>query len=348
MRVTKKTFGQLENGSAVYLYTLEHDTMRVALTNYGGIITSISVPDNSGEMGEVVLGFDQFEDYLKLHPYFGALIGPVANRISNATYWHDKKEYKLDANEGVNQIHGGTFGFDKVLWQESNLIENEEFLQVSMTYHRPDNLMGFPGNLDVVFTVTLYPSNRLDLNYLCKTDFPTPVNLTHHEYFNLNDGGFSNCLSHDVQINAEKYTPTKDNNCVTGQIINVESSAFDLREFTKVGEGIERLHGRVYPGYGYDHNFLLKNDSAIAASIRSSKTGRRLDVYTNKPCIQFYTGSHLDGSFGRNGSKFEAFHGICLETQSFPDAVNQPDFPNIVLKPNETYDYFTSFVFSTF
>jgi len=342
---SKNEFGKLPNGSTAYFYKICNESIEIGFTNYGCIITSIKVPDNQGIIGEVVLGFESLQDYLSPHPYFGALVGPVANRISGAKYYDGNDLILLDANEGENQLHGGTLAFDKILWNEESIIEEEGCVHLNFKYKRPDGLMGFPGNLDVRFSLTVY-NNRVDLNYRATTDKPTPVNLTHHDYFNLKDGGNSSVLDHLVKINAEKYTPTLEDNCVTGEIESISNSAFDFSEFKSIGSGIEKLHGSVKPPNGFDHNFVLTGHTPIVASVICEETGRQLDVYSNKPCIQFYTSNYLDGTLGRLNSEYDAFHGLCLETQSYPDAVNQKTFPSVILKPGEIYDYFTSYVFT--
>lgn len=347
MQLLKKKFGHLDDGTQVHLFTLSNGSMEVSATNFGGIITSIKVPNRDGIISETVLGFNNLDDYKKDHPYFGALVGPVANRISNATFSLNGQQISVDANEGLNQLHGGTIGFDKVAWNYKT-IKTDNYIELILTFVRPDGLMGFPGNLDCLFTIRLNKANKLDLNYLVKTDKATPVNLTHHEYFNLADGGLSSSLDHSIQINAGKYTPTKDNNCVTGEIIDVKGTAFDFRNANTIRQGIKQLYGYVKEEKGFDHNFILDGASTLAATVKELISGRQLDIYTNQPCLQFYTGSYLDGKLKRDNVTFEAFRGFCLETQSYPDAVNQSHFPSIILQPNEIYDYFVSYVFSNF
>ena len=348
MKLIKNVFGKLPDGSDVYLYTIVNESMEISLTNYGCIITSLKVLDRNDDLGEVVLGFDKLESYLKPHPYFGAIVGPVANRISGAKYVFNNEEISLDANEGKNQLHGGSMGFDKMLWREVSIVEDENFIQVNLAYLRPDGLMGYPGNLDFKFSMTVYKNNRIDLNYFGTTDKSTPVNITHHDYFNLTDGGGTDILDHLVMISAKKYTPTKDDKCVTGEIISVNKSPFDFSSFKKVGTGIKELYGEISAKNGIDHNFVLSGESPIAATVRCDISKRQLEIYTNKRCVQFYASNHLDGSLGRIDQEFKAFHALCLETQSFPDSVNHNNFPSVILNADEEYDYFTSYVFSTF
>lgn len=348
MKVKKKIFGHFEDYGPVYLYSIVKSDLNLSFTNYGCIITSLKVPDAKGNLGEVVMGFDNFENYLQPHPYFGAVIGPVANRISGAKYTYNNVMFVLDPNEGENQLHGGALGFDNVVWTEESIIEHEDSVQLNFSYLRPDGLMGFPGNLKTIFSLTIYKSNRIDLNYKCETDQATPVNLTHHDYFNLTDGGESTILDHLVKINAHHCTPIKKDNCVTGEILEVKNTAFNFLNYKLIGLGIKELYGSTKPPNGFDHNFVLTGETPIAASVRCEKSRRQLDIYTNKDCVQFYTSNHLEGNLGRYGNEYKAFNAFCLETQSFPDAVNQKSFPNVILESDEIYSYFTSYVFSNY
>ena len=346
--ITQSIFGYIHD-RPVNIYTITNKNgLTCKLTDYGGIITSICVPDMSGNSSEVVLGFDDIDSYLDGHPYFGAIIGRIANRISHSKFKLESTEYKLHANNGAHHLHGGLEGFDKKVWN-SEIVENDDSINVVMRYLSPDGEENYPGNLDCKVTFTFSEKNTIEIAYKCKTDKTTIVNLTHHDYFNLKDGGISSALDHELQINADSYTPTDDEVCPIGTIDTVIDSHFDFRDFKNVGNEIIKKDGAVIPGKGYDNNYVAnKNSHQAQATLRDPDSRRQLDIYSDQPCLQLYTSGHLDGSLHRAGQQFSAYSGICLESQSFPDAINQEGFPSVVLRPEDIYNYKTTYKFTIF
>lgn len=341
-KVEKSFFGYTPEGDSVMLYTLRNEKkIVVKIMNYGGIITEIQTPDRNGKLGNIVLGFDNLDQYLAGHPNFGALIGRFGNRIANAQFTLDGETYQLAPNNGKNTLHGGIKGFDDVLW-EPEVISCDERAALKLSYVSPDGEEGFPGTLKVTVTYELL-MDQLFINYEAETDKATPVNLTNHSYFNL--AGEGTILDHVLYINASKYTPVNDELIPTGELANVEGTPFDFRKPGVVGERIDEVGGD--PG-GYDHNFVLDGSSGeefLAAKLMDPKSGRWLEVYTTEPGVQFYTGNFLDGTLVSGERAFVKNSGLCLETQHFPDSPNQPDFPSTILRPGEKYVSRTIFKF---
>ena len=343
-------YGETPFGPA-QLYLLENENgMQVSITNYGGIITKIIVPDQAGQMADVVLGFDSLAPYLEQHPFFGALVGRYGNRIAKGAFTLNGKEYKLAKNNGPNHLHGGPKGFDKVLW-DGNLIQNDENVGVVLTYKSKDMEEGYPGNLDVKVTYLLNHHNELAINYEAKTDQPTICNLTNHSYFNLKGAGNGTILDHELLINAASYTPVDETLIPTGSIDPVEGTPFDFRSFTPIGKSIHADHQQIKHGGGYDHNFVLnKNDKEeydLVAKVHEPTSGRLLEVFSSEPGVQFYSGNFLDGTItGKEGKVYGHRFGFCLETQHYPDSPNQELFPSVVLNPGELYKTSTIFRFS--
>jgi aldose 1-epimerase len=345
MQIHEQDWGTLPDGGTARLFTFTNrNGMVVKVTTYGGIITELLVPDRSGDAGNVVLGFDQLDAYLKVHPYFGAITGRVANRIAKGRFTLDGKEYVLAVNNGPNHLHGGIKGFDKVLWEAAPVQQSEAGVELS--YFSEDGEEGYPGNLSVKVTYSLTEENELRIDYAATTDQTTPVNLTNHSYFNL--AGAGDILGHEMFIAADRYTPVNDELIPTGEIAPVPGTPLDFTRPEKIGSRIHEL--RTNPP-GYDHNFVLNSGGgtfALAARVHEPSTGRVMEVFTTEPGVQLYTGNFLDGTLTGVGGRVYARHsGFCLETQHFPDAVNQPDFPSILLRPGETYRTKTSFRFST-
>lgn len=344
----KQPYGKTPEGKSVELYTLTNKNgMEVSIITLGGIITSVRVPDRKGEMTNVVLGCASLEDYLTKSPYFGCITGRFANRIANATFKLNGTEYKLAANDGANSLHGGVKGFDKQIWQAKEIKTDNE-VGVELTYTSPDGEEGYPGNLATIVTYRLANDNALHIDYKATTDKPTIVNLTNHTYFNL--AGEGTILNHELMLNADHYTPVDSTAIPTGEVAKVEDTPFDFRESTIIGERIRSGHQQMVYGRGYDHNWVLsKKDKSLqlAARLLEPSSGRVLEVLTTEPAIQFYSGNFLAGTVvGQSGGTYRQSDGLCLETQHYPDAPNQPSFPSTVLNPGETYQTTTIFRFS--
>jgi len=349
--MTGKTLYGMIGADSVFQYTLTNKNgMVVKILNYGGTVTDIITPDKNGKMGDVILGYDSLSGYLQAgNPYFGCLVGRYGNRIANAKFSLDGKEYTLAANNGPNTLHGGLKGFDKVIWTVKSF--NDSGLQLS--YLSKDGEEGYPGNLSVDVMYSLSIDNGLKIDYAAVTDKATPVNLTNHCYFNLSAGVDSTILDHVLTINATKYTPVNDQLIPTGVISSMEGLIDDPMDEAmsfivpkKIGKDIAKVKG------GYDHNWVFQkpeNRFDLVASVYHQPSGRYMEVRTTEPGIQFYSGNFLDGTLKntRNGIKYVKHAGLCLETQHFPDSPNQPSFPNTILKPGETYQQITVYKFGT-
>ena len=345
----RTVFGTTPEGVQVEQFTLKNEQgMEVKIITYGGRITSLKVPDKAGNFEDVVLGFDNLDQYLKENPFFGALIGRYGNRIAQGKFSLDGEEYTLAQNNGENHLHGGEKGFDKVIW---NVKESSEPNTLVLSYISEHMEEGYPGRLETSVTYTLNEDNSLNVEYEATTDKKTVVNLTQHTYFNLS-GEFSNTiLDHKVQINADRFVPVSEDLIPTGELKSVAGTPFDFRGPKAIGEEINASHEQLERANGYDHTWVLnEKDSGIrfAASAVHPKSGRKLKVFTNEPGIQFYTGNFLDGTLPlQNGEgKYQRRSGFCFETQHYPDSPNQENFPSVVLEPGETYSSKTSFKFS--
>jgi aldose 1-epimerase len=345
--VKKEAFGKTGDGVAVELYTLSNAAgMKAKIMTYGAILTELDAPDRDGKMTDVVLGFDNLKDYLAGHPYFGATVGRVANRIAKGAFTLDGKKFKLAVNNGPNALHGGKKGFDKVVWKaEPETLPDGA--AVKFTYLSKDGEEGYPGNLTVTVVYTLTNSDALRIDYTAKTDKATPVNLTNHTYFNLAGAQSGDILGHELTLNADKYTPADDTLIPTGEIKPVKDTPLDFTKPRKIGERIDQLKGKPV---GYDHNFVLNSEGkelALAATVREPKSGRIMEMFTTEPGVQFYTGNFLDGKqTGKGGVVYKKHGGFCLEAQHFPDSVNHANFPSMILKPGETYRQTTIYKFS--
>lgn len=347
--IEKKPFGKTADGAAVDLYILSNrHGMQAKIVTYGGIITELQVPDKNGKLGDVVLGFDRLEDYLKGHPYFGAICGRVANRIAKGKFSIDGKEYTLAKNNGPNALHGGKKGFDKVIWKAEPHGAGDDHIDLVLSYVSPDGEEGYPGKLSVTVTYRLTADDELRIDYKATTDKATPVNLTQHSYFNLAGPASGDVLGHELMIAADQYTPVDDTLIPTGEIKPVKATPLDFTRPTPIGARIAQLKGE--PG-GYDHNYVLRGGGkslALAARVVEPKTGRIMEMHTTEPGVQLYTGNFLDGTLkGRGGVVYRKHHGLCLEAQHFPDSVNRPNFPTVILRPGQTYSQTTIYRFST-
>lgn len=347
--VARAPFGKTGDGRAVEIYTLTNaHGVEMRVITYGGIISSLKVPDRHGQFGDVVLGFDTLDGYLKDSPYFGALIGRYGNRIAKGQFVLDGKTYKLATNNGPNHLHGGVKGFDKVVW---NAVpgENGDGVSVTLTRTSPDGEEGYPGQLHVTVRYTLTDKNELAIEYRATTDKPTPVNLTQHSYFNLAADG-TDILGHELTVHASRYTPVDDTLIPTGELAPVQGTPFDFQESTAIGARLDADSQQLKNGHGYDHNWVLdRNGPGLRAAARlvDPKSGRTLDVATTEPGLQFYSGNFLDGTnTGKGGRVYGRRTGLCLETQHYPDSPNHPNFPSTILQPGQTYSSRTVFTFS--
>jgi len=348
--VQKSSFGRMTDGSAVDLYTLKNkNCVEAKITNYGGIVVSLTVPDRKGTFGDVVLGFDSLSSYVANNPFFGCLVGRYGNRIAKGKFKLDGVEYKLAINNGPNHLHGGLKGFDKAVWNAEPVTEKEGSA-VKLSYLSKDGEEGYPGNLAVTVVYTLTDSNALKIDYSATTDKPTPCNLTNHTYFNLSAGTTSDILGTELTVNADRMTPVDKTLIPTGELKSVEGTPFDFRKPVKIGARIGDKDEQVQFGGGYDHNFVLNGEAGtlrLAAVASDSASGRVMEVFTTEPGVQFYTGNFLDGSItGKNGIVYNKRSGFCLETQHFPDSPNHQDFPSTILKPGETYQTTTVYKFT--
>jgi aldose 1-epimerase len=341
-------FGVLPGGEIVNRYILTGESgIEVSIINYGGIITSILVPDSNGNVDDIALGFDNLQGYVNEHPYFGALIGRHGNRIAKGKFSLNGKEYTLATNNGVNHLHGGIKGFDKVLW--SDKIDGNK---LCLTYVSKDGEEGYPGQLTVAVSYSLQ-NNQLNIDYTASSTADTIVNLTNHSYFNL--AGKGDILNHVLQLNADTFTPIDDTLIPTGELATVQGTPFDFTSPHKIGERIQQQDVQLVRARGYDHNFVVKanpshNQPSFVARVTEETTGRALEVYSTEPGVQFYTGNFLDGSLtGKKGIVYQFRTGFCLETQHFPDSPNQDQgkFPTTALKAGHTLTSHTHYKFTT-
>ena len=339
-------FGKTPDGTPVDLYVLSNRRITAKVITYGGIVTELHVPDRQGKTADVVLGFDSLDPYLTRNPHFGAITGRVANRIARAEFTLDGHEYKLAANNGRNTLHGGLKGFDKKVWKAED-VSGPAGTAVKLTYLSPDGEEGFPGNLSVAVTYTLTPDDALRIDYAATTDKATPINLTNHSYFNLAGHGVGTILGHEMTIAADQYTPSDDEYIPTGQLAPVRGTPLDFTTPTTIGARIDQLKKQPQ---GYDDNYVIRADSkspAFAVRTRDPESGRVMETYTTEPGVQLYTSNFLDGSLkGKGGVVYKKHQGFCLEAQHYPDALHQPSFPSIILRPGTTYTQTTIYKFS--
>jgi aldose 1-epimerase len=338
-QITATPFGADSSGAPVKLFTLRNASGATAtICNYGGLVTSLKMPDKRGQFGDVVLGYDNVADYIKSSPYFGALVGRYGNRIALGQFTLDGKQYTLATNNVPNSLHGGVKGFDKVMWS-AKCYQSADGPSLELTYLSHDGEEGYPGNLSVTAVYTLTDDNSLKLVYTATTDKATVLNLTHHSYFNL--AGKGDILNHSVMIPADKFTPVDSTLIPTGELKPVAGTPFDFRTPTTIGARIGQDDDQLKFGKGYDHNWVINKptgEMGLMARVTEPTSGRVLEVYSAEPGLQFYSGNFLDGTLtGKGGWVYQFRNAFCMEPQHFPDSPNQPSFPSVVLRPGETY-----------
>jgi aldose 1-epimerase len=336
---THQPFGQTKEGVPIDIYTLTNSKgVEARICNYGGVVVSLKVPDRNGHLGDVVLGFDKFDGYLTPPPYFGALIGRYGNRIAKGKFTLDGHQYTLATNNVPNALHGGIKGFDKVVWTAKPLV-TPQGAALELTYLSKDGEEGYPGNLSVKATYTLTEDNALKLEFVATTDKDTVVNLTHHSYFNL--AGKGTILDHVVMIPADRFTPVDSTLIPTGELKPVEGTPFDFRTATSIGARIGQNDEQLKFGLGYDHNWVINKPMGklgLMAKVTEPTTGRVMEVWSDEPGLQFYSGNFLDGTLtGKNGQVYQLRSGFCMEPQHYPDSPNHPQFPSTELKPGQTF-----------
>jgi aldose 1-epimerase len=350
--VTRTTTNAMFQGKPIEEVTLKnsHGIELHAIT-YGGIITSLKVPDRGGKAADIVLGFDKPDTYWAdpPPPFFGAIVGRYGNRIAKGKFTLEGKTYSLATNNGVNHLHGGNKGFDKVLWTVTTK-DAPEGSSAAFSRTSADGEEGYPGNLQVRVTYTLTEKNELIVDYHATTDKATPVNVTQHSYFNLAGEGSGDILGHQLTIDADRYTPVDDTLIPTGELAPVQGTPFDFRQPVAIGARIDQDNAQLKNGKGYDHNWVLNRKASglqHAARLSDPKSGRTMDVATTEPGLQFYSGNFLDGTIkGKGGHVYAHRSGLCLETQHFPDSPNQPKFPSTIVRPGKAYDSRTVFTFT--
>lgn len=337
-KIEKSNFGKLPDGTAVEQYTLTNSKGAFCkIITYGGIVTELHVPEKKGTLADVVLGFDNLDGYLKGHPYFGAITGRVANRIAKGKFTLDGQTYSLAINNGPNHLHGGLKALDKVVWKATT-DKSRDGAAVKLTYTSPDGEENYPGTLNMTVTYIWTDNNELRIDYEAKTDKATPVNLTNHSYFNLAGAGSGDVFAHELMLTAGNFTPSDDQLIPTGEIKPVQGTPMDFTKTKSIGKEIQALLNQ--PHRGYDHNFVLDNKGksiALAARVSEPKSGRVMEILTDQPAIQLYTGNFLEETRGKAGEVYQRHGGFCLETQHFPDSVNHPNFPSTILRPGEEY-----------
>ncbi|MGH2270916.1 aldose epimerase family protein [Anaerohalosphaeraceae bacterium U12dextr] len=348
--IEKKPFGQVD-GQNVDLYVLTNaNGLKASITNYGGIMTSLIVPDKNGKMEDILLGYDNVAAYVKETPYFNALIGRYGNRIGKAKFTLDGKTYTLAANDKENSLHGGVKGFDKVIWTAEG-IQTDHGVGVKLAYLSKDMEEGYPGNLLVNVTYMLTNNNELIIEYRAMTDKATVCNLTNHNYYNLTGNAKDSILNHVLMINADKFTPVDAGLIPTGELRPVKGTPMDFTKPSVIGARVNDADEQIKFGGGYDHNWVLNKkggEMSLAATLYEPTSGRVMEVWTEEPGVQFYSGNFLNGTItGKGGVVYKQRWGMCLETQHFPDSPNKPHFPTTTLRPGELYQTKTVHKFYT-
>ena len=347
--VKKELFGTLQNGENIYSYTLTNNNeMSVTIIDYGATVVKLKVPDKNGKIEDVILGYDSLSGYVNGQSYFGGIVGRFGNRIAKGKFTIDGKEYQLTINNGVNSLHGGTIGFNKRVWEAKEIDGENPALQ--LTYVSPDGEEGYPGTLTLTVTYSLTNKNGLKINYKATTDKATILNPTNHCYFNLSGNPNNTILNDILMINADKFTPVDSTLIPTGQLEDVANTPMDFRTPTEIGKRINDNNQQLKFAGGYDFNWVLNNYNGSvreAATVFDSTSGIFMEVLTDQPGIQFYSGNFLNGKDrGKEGIYYKYRTGLCLECQHFPDSPNEKDFPSVVLNPGETYAQTTIYEFT--
>ena len=345
--ITKQPFGKTQDGTPVDLFTLTNGHMTVKITNFGATVVSIMVPDKKGQIDDVAWGYDSVDGYLSNPTFFGSIIGRYGNRIGKAKFPLDGMEYKLTANDGENTLHGGPKGFHKHLWKAVERPGNEPALKLTLT--SPDGEEGYPGKLDVTVVYTVTKDNGLKIDYTATTDKPTVVNLTNHTYFNLEGPTSNSILDHELTIFADSSTVCGKGLIPTGEIKSIVGTAMDFTSPHKVGERIDQPNDQLQLGGGYDHNWVITRKGKgleLAARLVDPQSGRKMEVLTTEPGVQFYAGNFLNGTnIGKGGKAYPKRSALCLETQHYPDSPNHTNFPSTVLRPGQVYKTTTVYRF---
>lgn len=333
-----ESFGKTKEGQEVTLFTVTNKNgLVLKMIDYGATVVSVETPDKDGKLANVTLSFPTVDGYLQRHPYFGSTVGRYGNRIAKGKFKIGEEEYTLATNNGANHLHGGIKGFDAVMWKGER-VESADGGGIKFTRTSPDGEEGYPGNLDVTVTYTLTNNDELQIEYEAKTDKPTVVNLTNHNYWNLGGQGSGQILGHELMLNCDKYLPIDPTSIPTGELATVEGTPFDFREPHAIGDQINAIKQPPHETKGYDHCYVVNGkpgELRLAAKVTDPESGRTMEIHTTEPGIQLYCGNFLDGSEG--GNNFKQHEAFCLETQRFPDSPNRPEFPSTLLKPGETY-----------
>lgn len=348
MKISQQSFGKLPSGQTAELFTLDNDVISASITNYGGIVTHLTTPDRNSQLDDVVLGYDNLEAYVTNNPYFGCITGRFANRIKAASFSLNGKTYQLEKNDGNHHLHGGLTGLDKQLWKAS-AEETTDSITLTLRHTSPDGTGGYPGNLHCIVTYRLFKEKAdLSISYRATTDQPTPVNLTHHSYFNLAGASSGSILDHELTLHAQHFTPVNSTGIPLGTEDPVSGTPLDFTTPHRIGERIRDPHPQLYTGY--DHNWIIDHSPdplTHAATLHETTQGRTMEVWTDQPAIQCYSGNFLDGShIGKNNTVYHRHHGLCLETQLYPDSPNNPTFPNCILHPGKIYQHECIYRFS--
>lgn len=349
--IDKSQFGKTPGGQSVYSYQINNSKgLSAELIEYGAALVTLKVPDNNGKVEDILLGYDNLQDYIDDESYFGVTVGRYANRIGDAEFTLDGKKYKLTANDNGNQLHGGQKGLSKVNWK-SDSFEDDTSLGVHFSYLSPDGEEGYPGNLSIDVTYRfLKDRNEMRIEYSTTTDKSTPVNLSNHSYFNLTGPGKTSILDHHLKINSETWTPTDNELIPTGEIKSVIGTPLDFTEYKKIGSDMDQLPDIEMLKGGYDFNWILDKESQmdLAASVYDPESGRNMKIFTTEPALQFYSGNFLDGTInGKYGVKYKQYHAFVLETQHYPDSPNHDNFPSTILRPGQEYRQLSIYKFTT-
>ncbi|MCX7875502.1 MAG: galactose mutarotase [Melioribacteraceae bacterium] len=348
----KKIFGKLDDGTEVFLFTLKNKNgMKAEIITYGATVVSLTSPDRNNNYKDIVLGYDSISGYVNDVSYFGSIVGRFGNRIAKGQFSIDGIKYQLTINNNENHLHGGKYGFNKKNWDFVKSVEDENGMSLILKYLSKDGEEGYPGNLEIYVTYSVTNNDELKIEYSATTDKKTIINPTHHSYFNLTANPNNTILDHELMINAEYYTPVNSGLIPLGKLEKVENTPFDFRSPKKIGKDIDSDFDQLKLGLGYDHNFVINrknNDVIKIAEVYEPTTGRFMEVFSDQPGLQFYSGNFLNGTaIGKNGIKYNYRTSFCLEAQHFPDSPNQKDFPSVFLKPGEVYKQTTIYKFSS-